>query len=338
MEGPGPLAFSKDGRMLAIAHSGQNVRLIDPDSAKEIATLSAPDPQIIMDLCFNEDGSLLAAATGHQQIQLWDLREIRRQLATMGLDWDLPPYPPSSTDERGTKPLRITVRTPDPKEELRPELKRLNLAIEQNPENTELYRQRGRLLRLMGEYSKSIDDLNEAIAKQPQAADYLARAWDHQNLNEYPRAEADLLKALEMDSNNMAACNELAWVYVTGPAEIRSPERALPLAQKTVRKVPTNAAYRNTRGVVYYRLGQFDAAVEDLHRAIQDNKDGATADDLFFLAMSYHRLGDAVKARDCYDEAMHWWQDQGELTPRQIAELTSFRAEAAGLLGIRSSP
>jgi tetratricopeptide (TPR) repeat protein len=329
-------------------------------------------------LCFNQDGSLLAAATAHHLIQLWDLRKIRRQLATMGLDWDLPPYPPPSGNDKGTEPIRITVQTPDPKDELRRQLQKWNLAIEQDSEKTELYRQRaaiylslgelqkaandfgqaiqrqpktapnaeiaelhrqrGRLYHRMGQYSQALDDFSEAIAKQPQAADYLARSYDHQNLNQYPDAVADLKKALEIDPNLAAACNELAWVYVTGPAEVRDPDRALPLSEKAIRLTPTNGDYRNTRGVVFYRLGRFDAAVDDLQRAIQDNKGAATADDLFFLAMAYHRLGEDAKARDCYDQALRWWQDHGDLRPRQVAELTGFRAEAASLLGIRPRP
>ncbi|HEV2948439.1 MAG TPA: tetratricopeptide repeat protein, partial [Gemmataceae bacterium] len=128
------------------------------------------------------------------------------------------------------------------------------------------------------------------------------------------------------------ALNELAWIHATGPTEVRSPEKALPLAQKAVHLSQNSGTYRNTLGVVHFRLGQFEAAVDELQRAIQDNKGEATADDLFFLAMSYHHLGEAVKTRNCYDQALRWWQNQGELTPFQIMELTNFRDEAASLL------
>jgi serine/threonine protein kinase/WD40 repeat protein/Flp pilus assembly protein TadD len=375
-EGLGPLAFSKDGRILAVAHSAQNVRLIDIDSGKEIATLSAPDPQVIWDLSFNQDGSLLAAATANHVIQLWDLREIRRQLATMGLDWDLLSYPPPSN--KATEPIHVTVITPDSKEELHRELDKLNLALQQNPDDAGYYRQRAaiydrlgdlqkavadydeaiqrkskssasprmadlylkraRLQSRLGYFAQAIDDLNEAVLRHPSADAFFSRGWNYERIQEYPKAVADLRKALEMDPNCAQALNELAWIYVTGPAEARAPEKALPLAQKAVHLSPNSGNSRNTLGVVHYRLGQFEAAVDELQRAIQDNKGEATADDLFFLAMAYHHLGDAAKARDYYDQALRWWQAHGELTPFRITELTNFRAEADALLGIRGPP
>jgi WD40 repeat protein len=91
--GPGPLAFSRDGRMLAIARSAwtvQLIELIEPAAAREIATLTAPDPQIINSLCFSPDGGQLAVATNNHTIQLWDLRLIQRQLDDLNFDGDLP--------------------------------------------------------------------------------------------------------------------------------------------------------------------------------------------------------------------------------------------------------
>ena len=87
----GPLAFSRDGRMLAIAPSQQQVLLFDFVNRRELTTLTAPDAYALSRLCFNHDGTELAASTDNHVVQLWDLRTIRRQLASMGLDWDLPP-------------------------------------------------------------------------------------------------------------------------------------------------------------------------------------------------------------------------------------------------------
>src|SRR5262249_62192022 len=57
--------------------------------------------------CFSPDGSQLVTHAGKDgALHVWDLRLIRRQLEEMGLDWDLPPYPPPSAN---VKPLRVRV-------------------------------------------------------------------------------------------------------------------------------------------------------------------------------------------------------------------------------------
>lgn len=78
--------------MLAVAQSQWDVKLIDPESLEEFATLRAPDPEVLTWLCFSPDGSRLAACVQGGRIQVWDIRDIRRQLAAVGLDWKLRPW------------------------------------------------------------------------------------------------------------------------------------------------------------------------------------------------------------------------------------------------------
>jgi WD40 repeat protein len=108
----GCMAFTRDGRLLALTYSNVALKLIDLTTAREVATLEASDPQIVSGLCFSPDGTRLAAATETHVIQLWDLRLIRRQLAAMGLDWKLPPYPPVIGNP-APKPLSVTVSPGD---------------------------------------------------------------------------------------------------------------------------------------------------------------------------------------------------------------------------------
>ena len=58
----------------------------------------------------------------------------------------------------------------------------------------------------------------------------------------------------------------------------------------------------------------------------------AAAWDLYFLAMSYERLGKPSEARDCYQKALHI-QKTASLTSDEAAELEQFRAEADIVLG-----
>jgi WD40 repeat protein/tRNA A-37 threonylcarbamoyl transferase component Bud32 len=82
----GPMAFSRDGKLLAIAHGARRVKILDAESRTELATLFADDDFFISSLCWRPDGDGLAVGTTHGAMY-WDLRLIRTQLAGLGLDW-----------------------------------------------------------------------------------------------------------------------------------------------------------------------------------------------------------------------------------------------------------
>src|SRR5262249_3440219 len=90
---PGVMSFSGDSRMLAVAHSLDEVQLLDPETGSELATLYSPSPGKPNSLSFSQDGGWLAAGYDHTT-QVWSLRRIREELAALGLDWQSPPRPP----------------------------------------------------------------------------------------------------------------------------------------------------------------------------------------------------------------------------------------------------
>jgi WD40 repeat protein len=96
----GPIAFSRDGALLAIAQSLRRVQLIHAPTGRVLASLQAADAPVIADLCFGPDGATLAAAAEDAVVHLWDLRLLRQELAKLDLDWDLPAYPPAEERPR----------------------------------------------------------------------------------------------------------------------------------------------------------------------------------------------------------------------------------------------
>jgi eukaryotic-like serine/threonine-protein kinase len=86
----GSVAFSRDGKLLAIAPDRREIKLLDPQTGEELATLIAPSPETFEYMAISADGSRLAAATMNWVVQVWDLRTLRRELAEFNLDWQNP--------------------------------------------------------------------------------------------------------------------------------------------------------------------------------------------------------------------------------------------------------
>jgi WD40 repeat protein len=89
------MAFSRDGGLFAIDDAGR-VRLVNPDSGRDVATLEAGaiSSGHFYGMTFSPDGTYLAGGRDHI-IHLWDLRKIRDRLMSMNLDWDQPAYAPA---------------------------------------------------------------------------------------------------------------------------------------------------------------------------------------------------------------------------------------------------
>jgi serine/threonine protein kinase/WD40 repeat protein/tetratricopeptide (TPR) repeat protein len=346
----GPVAFSRDGRTAAIAPSPRVIRLIDPESGREFATLEAPIPDGLKSLCFTPDGDRLLAGTVHGVIQAWDLRRIRDQLRALGLDWDPPADPPRSADD--PKPVEVEV---DCGTLLDREKYSVILAF--FPFHAEAYYQRGLAYRRFQQGREAVRDFSMALALRPghaealwqraqvhgalceprQAiADYtrflallppgdrrraealLRRAGNYERLNDCARALADLEQLLE-GNHELAGellpgvaqlCNNLAWRLAIGPEKARDAPRALSLARKAVELAPGNWMYENTLGMVYYRRGSYAEAVETLERSLRASNDEAAAFDLFLLAMCHARRGDRAQAGACYDRAVRWVEER----------------------------
>jgi WD40 repeat protein len=83
----GQSAFSRDGRMLALALTQRIVQIVDPNTGREIVSLTPPSPQNLGWLAFGPHDQTFMAAAAQGEIHIWDLGNLRRELAAMNLDW-----------------------------------------------------------------------------------------------------------------------------------------------------------------------------------------------------------------------------------------------------------
>jgi tetratricopeptide (TPR) repeat protein len=161
---------------------------------------------------------------------------------------------------------------------------------------------------------------------------------DRAAADEYRKAAEQLRRGISLTPRPDALrLNVLAWLLATCPdPEVRDPGQAVELATKAVAAISKERSYWGTLGAAHYRAGHWSDAVAALERAVQLGN-GGDAYDEFFLAMSHWQLGDKEQARDCYDKAVAWMENNKRSIERNIGrkdELKRFRAEAAALLKV----
>jgi eukaryotic-like serine/threonine-protein kinase len=207
-------AFTADGKLLALGDTLGVVRLVVPDTGKEVARLTAPEQTRLRPLCFSPDGTrLITWGLETSALHVFDLRAIREQLNELGLDWDAPPLPPAPAAP--AEPLQVRIELGDMEDDLvlgvNPTAEHLRGLIVANsvslalaPLNYKGYRQRGRALARLGQHPQALEDYSAALllmpSDHPARPEVLSRrAGNYLFLNDLPRALADLDEADKID-------------------------------------------------------------------------------------------------------------------------------------------
>jgi hypothetical protein len=81
------LQTSWDSRLLSTATTTGAIKLWELPSGREVVTLTPPRPVHLADCQFSPDGSRVLVLTETGQMLAWDLAELHRELAKLGLDW-----------------------------------------------------------------------------------------------------------------------------------------------------------------------------------------------------------------------------------------------------------
>jgi tetratricopeptide (TPR) repeat protein len=100
------------------------------------------------------------------------------------------------------------------------------------------------------------------------------------------QAESFFREALEIDPNNAMTLNYMGYMFAD--KGVRLPE-ALKLIRKAVEQEPMNGAYLDSLGWVYFKLGEYELAEENLHQAVERDQTDATVHD--HLGDLYEKTG-----------------------------------------------
>ena len=98
----GDVAFSPDGKLMALEMAPGVIHLKEVSTARTVARLHDPVADRSGWMAFGADGTKLIALSSTSAVHVWDFRVIRDHLRTMDLDWDWPEFPPLN----GTRDVR----------------------------------------------------------------------------------------------------------------------------------------------------------------------------------------------------------------------------------------
>lgn len=145
----------------------------------------------------------------------------------------------------------------------------LSLAIDEMPDSVSLYDMRGTLLETFRMYPEAIKDFTLGIEKTTDLkikAHLLAnRGGTKYRIRDYAGSYNDLIKAVDLDSTNIAALNNLAAVC----EEVDKPDETLKYLNQIIR-IDSNyvPAYVNL-GFKYQSLGNHQLAIEYFNFAVK---------------------------------------------------------------------
>jgi tetratricopeptide (TPR) repeat protein len=169
------------------------------------------------------------------------------------------------------KPM-ATVRIADNLDALgdRPEaIRRLTNIVATNPDDLDAISVLGDLLRADKQYAASADAYTKALRVTGGSSPgdwrfYYVRGIAYERSDQFPLAEKDFLRALDLAPNQPQVLNYLGYSWVDKGMNL---DRALGMIEKAIEGSPNDGYIIDSLGWAYYRLGRFDEAVRKLEEA-----------------------------------------------------------------------
>lgn len=144
---------------------------------------------------------------------------------------------------------------------------------------------------------------------------YYVRGIAYERAKEWPKAEADFLRALQLRPDQPQVLNYLGYSWVDQGINLKP---ALDMIEKAVAAAPNDGYIIDSLGWAFYRLGRYDEAVEALEQAVQLRPNDPEIND--HLGDAYWRAGRKLEARFQWTVAAHV-DDEGNVKARVAPKL-----------------
>jgi hypothetical protein len=264
------LAYSPDGQRLAASGDDGSVKVWDAATGREVLTLRGHTGGHVNDLAYSPDGRRLASCGDDATVRVWDAATGQELLTLRG-------------------PTRFPA-----------ERRFFNVAF--SPDGLRLVATDGTvrvwdatpLTPELLVHREAYGVLN-TLFTQPLLRDQVrTEVRNNATLSEPVRKQAlALIDTWREETDPERYAHAARWAVLHYPhAPRRVYERALAQAHAACRLNPLSKSYRATRGMAFYRVGQYEDALKDLLQGDQGELETPV-----YLAMTLHRLARPDEAR-----------------------------------------
>lgn len=173
----------------------------------------------------------------------------------------------------------------------------LKALVDANPDDMRAYLALGGTFAGEERYREAAEVYDRAVARltNPQRADwtiFYQRGIAYERLKEWPKAEPNFKKALELYPNQPQVLNYLGYSWIDMNINL---EEGLEMIRKAVELRPSDGFIIDSLGWGYYRLGRYEEAVTELERAVALQPADPVLND--HLGDAYWRVGRKLEAR-----------------------------------------
>lgn len=176
-------------------------------------------------------------------------------------------------------------------------LRRLGNIVQTNPNDLDALSVLGDMQRSAQLYSEAAETYTKAIEVAGGDAPgdwryYYVRGISYERNKEWPKAEVDFKRALELNPDQPQVLNYLGYSWVDQGINLLP---ALEMIEKAVAAAPNDGYIIDSLGWAFYRLGRFEEAVEQLELAVRLRSTDPEIND--HLGDAYWRTGRELEAR-----------------------------------------
>ena len=169
--------------------------------------------------------------------------------------------------------------------------KRLDHVIAEHPKDTEAILALGNIQRGRKEFAECAETYGKAIdtIAKPDKSNWVVfyfRGICYERSHQWPNAEADMKKALELFPEQPLVLNYLGYSWVDQGVHL---DDGMDMIRRAVEQRPDDGYIVDSLGWAYFRTGNYDEAVKNLERAVELKPDDPTIND--HLGDAYWRVG-----------------------------------------------